>query len=142
MALSALIAALYAISLTHNVLWISPSGHFWLLIRNGQTTIQHFRLLGGRSGGPPGWEWPDDFGPRQEPVAWGFSLDRSSNSLAISVPNWAPLLATVLPTAYAWHRCRRVPRGHCAKCGYDLAGITNNICPECGNASDPMGAAA
>jgi hypothetical protein len=53
---------------------------------------------------------------------------------SVFVPLWVPLLTVALPTAYAWHRCRRRPAGHCPTCGYDLAGIAA-VCPECGKAS-------
>jgi hypothetical protein len=34
---------------------------------------------------------------------------------------------------------RRIPEhlGHCLHCGYDLAGLTSGICPECGRAALP-----
>lgn len=45
-------------------------------------------------------------------------------------------LASGLVSALAWKRNRAARRrariGHCPCCGYDLAGTTTDICPECG----------
>lgn len=30
-----------------------------------------------------------------------------------------------------WRSCKAFP-GHCRKCGYDLAGLATEMCPECG----------
>ena len=53
------------------------------------------------------------------------------SALYIPLWPWAVLLgggATLL-----WWRARRVPiPGHCRKCGYDLAGLSDEKCPECG----------
>lgn len=50
----------------------------------------------------------------------------------ILVPLWLPLLLSLIPTAYLWYKDRRIPRGHCQKCGYDLTGNASGVCPECG----------
>jgi hypothetical protein len=32
-----------------------------------------------------------------------------------------------------WRACAKtVDEGHCGECGYNLAGLTSGICPECG----------
>lgn len=65
----------------------------------------------------------------------------------LSVPLWILLPATAWPALSLWHRhlrWRSIARlGHCAKCSYDLSGITG-VCPECGAANSTrteMGAA-
>ncbi len=60
------------------------------------------------------------------------------------VPLW-PLwpgfaINTVFYAAILWlpfapfqlRRYKRVKRGHCIKCGYDLRGAEHEVCPECG----------
>jgi hypothetical protein len=49
------------------------------------------------------------------------------------VPLWLPLLVIGTPTACMfWRRHRRIPPGHCRRCGYNLMGNVSGICPECG----------
>ena len=68
-------------------------------------------------------------------VHWLFVFHTAPGVSEILFPLWAPFLAAALPTAYAWYRCRRRPPGHCPKCGYDLAGNTAGVCPECGKSA-------
>jgi hypothetical protein len=48
------------------------------------------------------------------------------------LPLWIPFLLVAIPTTYLWWRDRRIPPGHCQKCGYNLTGNVSGICPECG----------
>jgi len=49
---------------------------------------------------------------------------------------WIPFLLVAIPTAYLWYRDRRrLPSGHCRKCGYNLTGNVSGVCPECGCAT-------
>jgi hypothetical protein len=50
----------------------------------------------------------------------------------IILPLWNPFLLFALPTAFLFWCDRRVPSGHCQKCGYNLTRNTSGICPECG----------
>jgi len=57
-------------------------------------------------------------------------------------PLWPALLvlfaAIGVPTAILSWRDRRLPPGHCRKCGYNLTGNVSGRCPECGTpATDP-----
>ena len=78
---------------------------------------------------------------------WGLFLeyrDYKSTWLLLNVPfpwrgwaihlSWVSLLMlfTVVPTALLWRVDRRVPPGHCRRCGYDLTGNVSGRCPECG----------
>ncbi len=40
-----------------------------------------------------------------------------------------------------WCERRRIPPGHCRKCGYDLTGNVSGVCPECGERIPADGAA-
>ena len=47
------------------------------------------------------------------------------------VPFWIPAVCLAIPAAFLWRR--RFGPGHCAKCGYDRAGLFDDTkCPECG----------
>ena len=52
----------------------------------------------------------------------------------ISLPHWLLLATTVMPTAVLfWRdRRRRIPPGHCQRCGYNLTGNVSGKCSECG----------
>jgi hypothetical protein len=69
---------------------------------------------------------------RPHPPSW-FQTRHTSRGAELVIPFWTLFLSVALPTAYAWHRCRRRAPGHCPKCGYDMSGLSGEtICPECG----------
>ena len=39
---------------------------------------------------------------------------------------------TAIPTVLLLQRHRRIPVGHCRRCGYNLTGNVSGVCPECG----------
>jgi len=50
-----------------------------------------------------------------------------------SVALWLPLVIVASATLLMfWIDRRRIPPGHCRRCGYDLTGNTSGICSECG----------
>jgi hypothetical protein len=52
---------------------------------------------------------------------------------AIYIPLWPWTTLFALTGPLAWWKARRIPLpGHCRKCGYDLQGLANGPCPECG----------
>ena len=58
------------------------------------------------------------------------------------LPFWLLLLLTAIPTAWLWHRDRRLISSSldhrlCLRCGYDLTGNTSGVCPECGDKACP-----
>ncbi len=68
--------------------------------------------------------WTYKVFPRSTYLTWGDELLRIPLALL-----WLILLAIA---TWAWRRGRYLPRGHCANCGYDLAGNVSGRCPECG----------
>ncbi len=51
----------------------------------------------------------------------------------VVMPLWICLVIAAAPTAFLWWRDRRrIPPGHCQKCGYNLTGNVSGVCPECG----------
>ena len=53
------------------------------------------------------------------------------------LPTWMFLLVALIPTLVAWRRlCRKHPPGHCLTCGYNLTGLPEPRCPECGTLFD------
>lgn len=75
------------------------------------------------------------------PARWwpGFETWTAPSGVAyhtMIVPMWIPFLLVGVPTAWLWWRDRRARPGHCAACGYDLAGLAAGAqCPECGDAN-------
>ena len=64
-----------------------------------------------------------------------FLLDEHSTGgwHTVIFPLWMPAVFVTLPTAILWMLDRRrIPAGHCRKCGYDLTGNVSGRCPECG----------
>lgn len=49
-------------------------------------------------------------------------------------PLWPAAAVLAGASAVAWTSARRHTHGTCSRCGYDLAGITHHLCPECGAA--------
>lgn len=50
-----------------------------------------------------------------------------------NIPLYLVLSAMALPTAYLyWRDRRRIPPGHCQRCGYNLFSNVSGRCPECG----------
>ncbi len=88
------------------------------------------RLAPFRSGAYWGLNWPSHISDRSFGVAWS----------SVRVPLWLPLLTIAIPTAILfWRDRRRIPRGHCRRCGYDLTGNVSGKCPECGTACEIEG---
>ncbi len=53
------------------------------------------------------------------------------------LPLWIPALVIAVPTVFFWRRSRRLAAGYCRKCRYNLTGLPEPRCPECGTEFDP-----
>lgn len=109
----------------------------WTPSRGTFVGVQHGAFV---IGGNPsvGWDRFVLVWPRCQGSIWDWSTwitwGRLGPSWWITVPIWIPLVAAAGVTARAWRRHRRARRGPgaCLACGYDLAGLTGGVCPECG----------
>ena len=86
----------------------------------------------------PDGDWMRDSGS----TSWWFrySPESGAQRAILKIPLWAPLLLVAIPTAWLWRRVRRYPPGHCNKCGYNLTGLPEPRCPECGRKFGDSGA--
>ncbi len=67
------------------------------------------------------------------PYANRYLLGTSTVVRSLVLPLYIPFLIFAIPTGYLWWRDRRrIPPGHCQKCGYNLTGNVSGVCPECG----------
>jgi hypothetical protein len=59
------------------------------------------------------------------------------NLTRVIVPHWFVLVVLSPPVAWRFHswlrRRRRLRRGQCPRCGYDLTANATGVCPECGH---------
>ena len=61
-----------------------------------------------------------------------FALVGMTRVNGFSLPLIYPFLAAAIPTLLVWRFVPKFPRGHCRRCGYNLKGLTEARCPECG----------
>lgn len=82
-------------------------------------------------------------GPHSYWLVWRLPwAGHQSDTWTVRMPLWAVFVGAAIPTVLLWWRaCRRMSDGCCGRCGYNLTGNVNGICPECGTpipqASDP-----
>ena len=78
------------------------------------------------------------FSRHRVPMIWTPAVTRGPRprapmlTVTVRIPLWMLFAAVALPTAFLWYRDRRLRPGHCAHCGYNLHGLTEPRCPECG----------
>ena len=54
----------------------------------------------------------------------------------VKLPLYAIFVTVAIPTLLVWRFMPKFPRGHCRRCGYNLTGLTEARCPECGTGVD------
>ncbi len=76
------------------------------------------------------WGWLES---HEFDLSWGsFRLGSHSYTAQVAFPIWLPGLIVAIPTFLVWRFGPKFPRGHCRRCGYNLKGLTEPRCPECG----------
>ena len=73
-------------------------------------------------------------------LGWpGYQLPKSHwYGRAVWMPLWLPLVALTMTTGGLFYRDRRrIPSGHCPRCGYNLTGNVSGVCSECGDSNRP-----
>jgi hypothetical protein len=69
--------------------------------------------------------------------------DMDPSGKYVLLPLWIPFLLVAIPTGIIfWRDRRRIPPGHCLRCGYSLTGNKSGVCPECGTGVGSKPAAA
>lgn len=76
---------------------------------------------------------PPDFFQFRPLPAWIPLLSLGRFSQEVVLPFWTIGAVALAGCVFASRRAMRVKTGHCAKCGYDLNGLSADaVCPECG----------
>ena len=117
--LSLLIAAAFVVS---GWWWV------WFGIRNGPFLGIHAGALEYWFPSPKNWA----AGVERHGAGLRFALVGMTKARGFTLPLIYPFLAVAIPTLLAWRFWPKPVRpGHC-RCGYNLTGLTEARCPECG----------
>lgn len=146
---AAAVCLLLGVASLWSVLWVSPGGGtrltngqgclwIWVGARGDFSAITGPGLHGG------GWtadvlQWKPEFERNQKmwiqvPGPAGGRVAKQIAGLSVVLPWYLPLVvgAGAAGASFpAWKRHRRLVRGECVRCGYDLRGVSGR-CPECG----------
>lgn len=113
-------------------IYLSDGTRLTVYIAGGVATFEDNRGTGMRATNVAYGAKPFGMFDRQWPSFRPFHLwfrDRNSTSVPLSVISGAffvPWLVLFVTTR------KRIPPGHCKRCGYNLTGNTSGTCPECG----------
>ena len=66
-------------------------------------------------------------------------IDWEAGTPWVKFPLYAVFLVVAILTLLVWRFVPKFPRGHCRRCGYNLTGLTEARCPECGQTFEPKG---
>jgi hypothetical protein len=109
--------------------------------RTGERFIQHWSLRSRHDMQIPVVGTLPFFFRKPPPIVWLPRYNAANRNAGtwknVAVPLWMPLVLVAVPTGILFYRDRRVPPGCCTRCRYDLAGLSGNLCPECGTPISP-----
>jgi len=70
--------------------------------------------------------------PSMETFEFVSRTGRTKVAYVLDIPHWLANLVAWPVFIVLWRKCRKPPKGHCRKCGYDLTGNESGNCSECG----------
>lgn len=141
--LCVLLLTAWGLSTTKVVRWRSTSNRYHFFLGFSAVSAAYWRtaehwpvaerdyFLGIQRTIPAGWGMKDIVGTSLfQPAP---QLNLTGHKKYVGLPLWLLTLLAAAPTALLFYRDRRrIPPGHCRKCGYNLTGNVSGICPECG----------
>lgn len=126
-------------TLLSGVVWIA-SVRWFALLPLGDSPSKLYVGFGNGQIGVSWSEYMDDYLVGSRPVQFyrfrGVWLPRAGDwgEDTIAFPAWWAVALSLVATVglFFIDRRRRIPPGHCRKCGYDLRGAVSDRCSECG----------
>lgn len=119
----------YNASFTNGRVWFCATPHASACFGGPPAEPEFWARFHGDTSSPLDW-----LGIPTSPVA-GYREIWSTNGTEywFYCSGFIPAAAAGLPAFVLWRRRRRYPAGGCPGCGYPVAGLTTDRCPECGN---------
>jgi hypothetical protein len=139
-----LLVAVFAVSMRYQVDWKNRDASVHLSFWAGHIIFNSYGYARPKAS-DPGWkafriQAPDPFWRRAAVPFRPLGVYWSGGRVSLQCPLWVPFVLGAATTAVLWWRDRRrIPQGHCRKCGYDLTGNVSGRCPECGTIIAPGG---
>jgi hypothetical protein len=127
-----LLVAILAGSLDWSLTYLDVGGEeqFQVTVVNGAICVAKYNWETNAIGSGRTWTLSQD---ATSPIWWPKHW-RDMMGEGLAIPIWIPLVCVAFPTVVLIVRGRRVSKGYCQACGYDLTGNESGTCPECGTA--------
>ncbi len=144
--LCALLLAAWGLSTTSVVRWRSANNRYHFFLGFSGVGLSYWRaaehwpaaerdyFVGIQRTIPAGWGMKDIVGTNFiQPAP---QLQLTGHKKHVLLPMWLLFPLVAAPTALLFYSDRRrIPPGHCRRCGYNLTGNVSGVCPECGATS-------